>query len=132
MHLLITKGHGVTDKISKELREYDVSEPQYNVLRILFEAKDKPMAVQAVQGRMVQQGSNVTRIVDKLQTKGYVQRCECPTNRRKMDLTLTEEGKKFLKILDKKVNEIHAPLMHKYDANELETLTQLLSKIEIE
>ena len=129
IHLLITKGHWITDQVSKDLKEYGISEPQYNVMRTLVEAKGTPLSVQEVQAKMVQPGSNVTRIVDKLQNKGLVERCECPSNRRRMDLTLTEEGKTFLKKLDRKVAIIHKPIMKKLNESELESLRYLLGKI---
>ena len=42
-------------------------------------------------------------IVDKLLAKGYVGRQECPSNRRKMDITITDAGVALLKELNKKV-----------------------------
>ena len=130
IHLLITKGHQITDQVSRELKEFGISEPQYNVLRILFEANGEPVTVQHVQSKMVQKGSNVTRIIDKLQSKELVIRQECVTNRRKMDLLLTLDGKKFLTKLDKKIHAMHAPFMDTLDSKELEQLSALLSKLE--
>lgn len=129
IHQLITKGHRITHEISRELKEFGVSEPQYNVLRVLDGAKGA-VTVQDVQARMVQPGSNVTRIVDKLQEKGLVDRSECPTNRRKMDLTITDTGRQFLKKLDRKVTDLHQPVMDKLSDVELKQLNELLKKID--
>ena len=38
---------------------------------------------------------NVTRLLDRLVNKGYVHRETCPENRRKIDISLTEPGKKL-------------------------------------
>ena len=128
MFLIIRKGHWITEQLNKELKKAGVTEPQYNVLKILAAANGKPLDVQTVQKGMVQRTSNVTRIVDKLQTKGFVNRTECPTNRRKMDLTITEAGKARLAELDKIVIGFHQPLMNNLNDTELETLKALLEK----
>ena len=85
-----------------------------------------PMAVREILSGMVQRSSNVTRIVDKLISKGYVQRCECPTNRRKMDVSMTPQGRAILKRLDQKVHEFHRPMIQKLSVEELKRLDTLI------
>jgi MarR family transcriptional regulator, 2-MHQ and catechol-resistance regulon repressor len=128
---LITSGHRITDMVNKAMINYGLTEPQYNVLRILYQAGNEPLTVQQVQSGMVQPGSNVTRIVDKLLAKGLVNRTECPTNRRKMDLSLTDKGKDLLKKLDQKVLEIHHPMMSKLTDEEFQQLGSLIDKLKI-
>ena len=129
IHQIITVGHWITDQVSKELKEFGITEPQYNVLRTLKEANGKPATVQDILEKMVQRSSNVTRIVDKLIAKGLVDRKECPSNRRKVDITLTPSGFKFLKKLDKKVEALHQPLMKNLSGEELSTLKKLIQKL---
>ena len=69
---IIKTGHWITDSVSKELKEYDIYEPQYNVLRILRGAKGTPISVNTILKHMVKVSNNVTRIVDKLTQKGLV------------------------------------------------------------
>jgi len=129
VYQIITTGHWITDQISKELKEFGVTEPQYNVLRILKGAKGKPVTVNQILENMVQRSSNITRIVDKLLSKGLAERKECPTNRRKMDITITDEGLKQLKILEKKVQAFHQPFMKKLNSEELDTINNLIQKL---
>ncbi|MGI9552370.1 MAG: MarR family winged helix-turn-helix transcriptional regulator [Aurantibacter sp.] len=126
---IIRTGHWITDSVSKELKEYDIYEPQFNVLRILRGAKKKPISVNAILDRMVQRSSNVTRIVDKLETKGLVERTLCPDDRRKMDIVITDNGLKLLKKLDKKVEAFHRPMMNNLSQKEAETLKRLIKKL---
>lgn len=132
IHLLIMKGHWITEQVSKELKEFGSSEPQYNVLRILKQAQGEPITVQTIQSNKVQKSSNVTRIIDKLQVKGLVKRVECQTNRRKMDLTITPLGNEFLTKLDKKVRKMHKPLMEKLSESKLTQMYKLLNKFRLE
>ncbi len=129
IHELICTGHWITDQISLELKEFDVSEPQYNVLRILKGRAGKPITVQEIQDTMVQRTSNVTRILDKLLKKDLVDRRECPTNRRKMDITLTPAGKAFLEKLDRKVAAFHRPMTQNLTDEEIGTLKHLIHKL---
>lgn len=125
---IITTGHWMTDQVGQVLKQADTTEPQYNVLKILSAANGKPVAVGDILNKMVQRNSNVTRIVDRLLAKGFVERKECPTNRRKMDIRLTEEGELHLKKLDKIVYQFHKPMMDNLTNDELDTLRLLIRK----
>ena len=119
----------MTDSVSKELKEYDIYEPQFNVLRILRGAKGKPVSVNTILDNMIQRSSNVTRIVDKLEAKGLVKRTLCTKDRRKMDIIITDEGLTLLKKLDKKVKALHKPMMHNLTEEEAITLKHLIKKL---
>ena len=126
---IITTGHWITDEVTKTLKEYGVTEPQYNVLKILKGAKGKPVTVGGILENMVQRSSNITRIVDKLVAKNFAKRTECPTNRRKMDIVITPTGLSILEKLDKKVQAFHKPYFEKLNSEELETLKNLIQKL---
>ena len=100
IYQIITTGHWITAQVGKQLKVHGMTEPQFNVLRILRGAKGAPITVQEILENMVQQSSNVTRIVDKLLTMELVERKECPTNRRKMDITITDKGLNLLNLLE--------------------------------
>ncbi len=129
IYQIITTGHWITDQVTRELKEFGISEPQFNVLRILKGAKGSPLTVETIQKGMVQKSSNITRLIDKLIIKGLVDRRECAENRRKMDITITEEGSSLLKILNKKVEELHHPMMDNLSPEELDTLSSLIIKL---
>jgi MarR family 2-MHQ and catechol resistance regulon transcriptional repressor len=50
---------------------------------------------------MVQLSVVITRIVDKLVSKSYIAKMVCPTNRRKMDITIREMGQNLIKNISK-------------------------------
>ena len=126
---IITTGHWLTDSVTRELREFDATEPQFNVLRVLNARAETPCSVQEIQKGMVQKSSNVTRIVDKLLNKGFVQRQLNESNRRKVDITITSDGQQFLSQLEEKVFAFHAPLQKNLTPEECETLTHLIKKL---
>ena len=129
IHRIITTGHIITDSINKLLKTLGSTEPQYNVLRILIDANNKPLTLDKIQENMVQRNSNVTRIVDKLLTNGLVTRTECKENRRKKDIIITPWGLEYLKQLDGIVDRFHEPMKERLNDNELKILMELIDKL---
>ena len=130
IHEVIQVGHWITDQVSDELKEFGITEPQYNFLRILKKNKDKEISVQDIQKKMFQKSSNVSRIIDKLLEKEYVDRAESSGNRRKVDISLTKKGNRSLKVLDEKVYEFHLNIQKKLKKDDLSDLLRILGKIE--
>lgn len=126
---IIRTGHWITDQVSVELKDFDISEPQYNVLRVLKVRGGEPITVQKIQEKMVQRTSNVTRIIDKLIEKGLANRVECPSNRRKMDITITKKGEELLGELNEKVIAFHQPMSKNLSTEEAQTLKNLILKL---
>ncbi|MBX2870698.1 MAG: MarR family transcriptional regulator [Saprospiraceae bacterium] len=129
IHEIITTGHWITDQVALELKEFGVTEPQYNVLRILADTQNSPITAQEILEKMVQRSSNITRIVDKLVAKSLVTRQLCPSNRRKMDISITPIGCALLRTLDEKVESFHQPFMKNLNEAELEQLKHLIIKL---
>ncbi len=110
------------------LKPYDMSEQQFNVLRILRGQKRKPANLSTINERMVTKMSNTTRLVDKLILKGYVDREVCAENRRKVEITITDKGMEILSELDEVMENTENELLHDFSERELKTLNQLLDK----
>jgi len=118
----------ITDKFSELLKPYDLSEEQFNVLRILRGQKGKPANMCLIQERMLAKTSNTTRLVDKLLLKDFVTREVCPNNRRKMEVQITEKGLNLLSELDPKVIEHENSFSKNLNPEELDQLNVLLEK----
>ncbi|MEO0474303.1 MAG: MarR family transcriptional regulator [Bacteroidota bacterium] len=127
---IISTGHQMTEGVGQKMRAVGMTEPQYKVLKILREADSGPLSMQDILKGMVSPSSNVTRIVDKLLDKGYVIRRECPTNRRKIDIELTEAGAKILLELEVKVKDYYQPFMRRLSVAELEELRRLIGRLQ--
>lgn len=110
-------------------RRFGITRAQYNVLRILKGAKDKPMNLCDVQGRMLKRMSNTTRLVDKLLTKAYVERIVCPNNRRKVEITITSQGLDLLEKISPVLDRKHLERLENLTNQEQLTLIELLEKL---
>ncbi len=119
----------ISDNFNEVLKPFDLSEEQFNVLRILRGRQGCPANMFSIQERMIAKTSNTTRLVDKLLLKGLVTREVCPDNRRKMEVLITAKGLDLLASLDPKVIAIESLLTNSLTGAELNTLNNLLEKI---
>lgn len=81
------------------LKPHDITEPQYNVLRILRGQHGEAMNLYEIQDRMIQKMSNVSRLIDKLVAKKLVTRKESKENRRRVDIAITQKGLDLLETI---------------------------------
>jgi DNA-binding MarR family transcriptional regulator len=101
---------------------------QYNVLRILRGQHPNPASVKLIRERMLDKMSDASRIVERLRQKGFVTRKECPTDRRNVDITITESGLAKLACLDAKTEQMEK-IFATLTELEIETLNGLLDKL---
>ena len=127
LNILVTADR-ISSKTNVTLKPYDLSKEQYNVLRILRGQHPNPSALQLISERMISKSSNATRLVEKLRTKGLVERSTCPTNRRKIDILITQKGLDLLKELDPLMIESSNQMRHITD-KEAQQLNRILDKL---
>ena len=127
VNLLYTHSYLVSFQ-SAVLKPQDLSPEQYNVLRILRGQQGKPVTIAAIQDRMLNTMSNASRLVDKLKAKELVKRDECPENRRKVDVLITEKGLRLLEFLEPQIAALNKNVIH-LGEQEVVLLNELLDKL---
>ena len=111
------------------LKDYDLSLPQYNVLRILRGQKGQAITVAGLCERMIDKSSNASRIVDKLETRKLVSRRVCDKDRRQVDVVITEKGTALLEELDEKVPTFKTIMSKQLSNKDAEALNFALDQI---
>jgi len=97
------------DTMRREL--YDVVAPrgitlqQYNVLRILRGAGNDGLPTLEVAARMIEATPGITRLLERLERKGLVQRRRCPEDHRKVLCFASEKALDVLRELDRPMSE---------------------------
>jgi DNA-binding MarR family transcriptional regulator len=127
INIMYTARH--IERFASIFKEWDISSPQYNVLRILRGQNGKPANLSTLQERMIDKSSNTTRLVDKLIKNELVSRRVCPQNRRKIEILITSKGMQLLKALDPLVEAHNLKATANLTTHELETLNTLLDKL---
>lgn len=113
---------------AKLIKPYGISVQQYNALRILRGQHPNPASVGLIQDRMLDPMSNASRLIDKLHEKKLVDRKTCKTDRRQVDILITDAGLRLLAELDIKMKELEKD-MGALRKEEAEALSQMLDKI---
>lgn len=85
----------------EQLKPFNISSSQLNMLRILRGTGDW-MTMGSIKERMVEKSPNVTRGMDKILKKGYVERKRSETDRRVVYVRISQVGLDFLKEMDEK------------------------------
>ena len=117
------------DGTTKELfASEDITPQQFNILRILRGSHPQPLSTLQIRERMLDKMSDTSRIVDRLIAKGLVKKGICKTDRRLVDVMITEKGKKMLERLDERQDELDN-IMGNLSEKEAATLSELLDKI---
>ncbi|HBY69882.1 MAG TPA: MarR family transcriptional regulator [Flavobacteriaceae bacterium] len=119
----------VIEMATSVFKDFNLTNQQYNVLRILRGQKGKPANLSTLQERMIDRNSNTTRLVDKLVQKKLVSRKVCPENRRKIEILITEKGLTVLQELDPIITKANENAVKNLNTEELETLNNLLDKL---
>lgn len=113
---------------SRMLKEHGISPQQYNILRILRGQHPDPATINLLRERMLDKMSNASRLVEKLRQKGLVERRVCKSDRRAVDVLITDAGLHLLDQLTPMEREWEALLAH-LDEGEASTLNVLLDKM---
>ena len=115
------------DHIKSFVKTENITPQQYNILRILRSAGE-PLSTLQLRERMLDKMSDTSRIVDRLITKGLVKKLTCKTDRRLVDVIISDKGKKLLEKLDLRQKEMDDVLGH-LSENDANILSGLLDKI---
>lgn len=114
------------------LESSGVTLQQYNVLRILRGAGDAGLPTLAVAERMLERTPGVTRLIDRMERKGWVTRERCTEDRRRVWCRISEPGLSLLESLDRPIDDLDKAIGRALDDSELETLLGLLDRIRAE
>jgi len=129
-YLAIQRTAGLlSQRIGRELRAAGLSEPQYNVLRILAGAGTAGLPCQEIGERLVAAVPDVTRLVDRLVESGLAERRRSEEDRRVVLVVATAEGKRLARALAPDLVEVHRAQMGEMPKKDLATLIRLLAEI---
>ena len=127
INILFTYGW-VIEKIKNFLAKEDITHQQFNILRILRGSFPQPLSTLQIRERMLDKMSDTSRIVDRLVLKGLVKKTVCATDKRLVDVLITEKGQKLLKKLDVEGDHV-SEIMGSLSENDAEMLSSLLDRL---
>ncbi len=119
----------VSRRFARVAELHGLSLAQYNVLRILRGAGDAGLPTLAIRDRMIDEGSTVTRLLDKLEQASLVTRDRSRPDRRQVLCTITPQGEALLATLDPHVDAIDQTTTAMLTPEQRESLMSMLTAI---
>jgi DNA-binding MarR family transcriptional regulator len=116
-------------RLEGTLKGAGLSPTQYNVLRILRGAGAQGLACRKIAERMVTRDPDITRLLDRLEARGWVTRTREPGDRRVITARITRAGSGLLKTLDEPVARMHGRQLGHVSDRDLRSLIRLLGQI---
>ena len=107
-------------------RNYGLSFPQYNVLRVLDASRNGRNKISDVGRIMLVPGANMTGIAKRLEKNGFIIRKSDPNDERVTILEITKKGKKTLKNIEEEKDQSIEAILKGFSS---EDMTELLDKL---
>ncbi|MGB8193126.1 MAG: MarR family transcriptional regulator [Chitinophagaceae bacterium] len=124
---LVFTHNWMLERMKLFFEQADLTPQQFNILRILRGA-GQPLSTLQIRQRMLDKMSDTSRIVDRLIKKGLVKKVVCKTDRRLVDVSISDKGMKLLEKLDEMQDSLDAILSNLNEAD-AKQLNKLLDKI---
>jgi DNA-binding MarR family transcriptional regulator len=119
----------VSRVLARELEPWGLSLAQYNALRIVRGAGTGGIATLAIRERMIEEGTTITRLLDKLDDAGLVRRERALPDRRQVMCYVTPAGRKLLDAVDPLIDAADAEAVAVLSDAERARLVALLDRV---
>ena len=119
----------VSRALSRVLEPWSLSLAQYNALRIIRGAGTGGIATLAIRERMIEEGTTITRILDKLDDSGYISRERTLPDRRQVMCQVTTDGRRLLDKIDPIVDAADEEAMESLGARDVAQFVDLLDTL---
>ncbi len=116
--------HWSNQKVKDIIHPFEITTQQFNVLRILRGQYPSPATVNLIKARVLDKMSDVSRIIDRLIQKGYVNKTVNNYDKRAVDIMIADKGLALLKKMDKEIDfsSVIAPNLTTAEAEQLNLL----------
>jgi DNA-binding MarR family transcriptional regulator len=114
-------------EIDQELAPFDITAAQFVILVSLAESGPGPTSV-LCQSVQYDQGA-MTRMIDRLERKGFVRRARCVDDRRRVNLELTPEGKAVYPKLIAAAAAVQNRMLQGFNRSEVDQLEAMLKRM---
>jgi len=119
----------VRRRFGRLVEPFGLTLQQYNVLRILRGAGEEGLQTLTIGERMIEQTPGVTRLIDRLEAKGLVERRRKPGDRRCVICCISSEGLDVLAEIDPVLDEADDESLAMLHKEERRQLIDLLDRV---
>jgi len=116
-------------QVEAQLKEFGLTGTQYNALRILRGAGPGGLPCREIGERMITRDPDVTRLLDRLEGRGFVQRMRAKHDRRVIYGKITAAGLKLLREMDGPLEKFGREMLRHVGQEKLRQLIELLELV---
>ena len=128
LNLLVAAAH-VRQLVDDAVAVHGITQPQYNVLRILRGAHPRGYPRGEIACRMIDRAPDVTRLIDRLERQELVERTRSGDDRRQSITVISEKGLNLLSRLDPVVATAQKDVARRLSAADLRHLSRICERI---
>ena len=121
----------VSRALGRVVEPSGLSLAQYNALRIIRGAGTGGIATLSIRERMIEEGTTITRLLDKLEDAGLIRRERTFPDRRQVLCFATDAGRKLLETLDPKVNSADEEAVASLTDAQIDRFIELLDTVRL-
>lgn len=119
----------LVDAFERMLKPYGITSTQYNVLRILRGAEPDGLCRNDLRDRMLTRMPDVTRLLDRMEESGLIDRTRETSDRRMVMTRITAKGKRLLDELEDDVEREHERAFGALTKEQMRTLIAHLAAV---
>jgi DNA-binding MarR family transcriptional regulator len=105
---------------------FELTPQQYNALRLLHGEHPRTLRTLDLAARLVSRAPDITRLLDKLERRGLIERDRPVLNRRVVEIGITRSGLALLRELEQPIADCHARQLGHLSTKQLHDLVALL------
>lgn len=126
---MLTTGAWLQGEMSRLLAPFGVTPAQYNVLRILRGSHPEPLPCAVVGERLLDRTPDVTRLLDRVQRAGLLERARSDHDRRVVEVRITPAGLERLAAIDPVMMAYYEGLSTRFSDDDARALSDLLDRL---
>lgn len=108
--------------------QFELTSQQYNALRLLEARHPATLPTLAVAARLISRAPDITRMLDKLEARGWIERIRKPENRRVVEVAISAAGLELLARIAGPLRACHRRQLGHLNEAQLQRLIELLRK----
>jgi DNA-binding MarR family transcriptional regulator len=130
LYFCLTRTLGTLQReVDDLLKTYGVSEPQYNVLNVLQEAYPESLSCGDIAGKMVSRDPDITRLLDRLERSGFIERRRGSPDRRLVFVKILEPGMQLMDTLREPVARLQERQFASLQDSDIQALLECLDRV---
>lgn len=121
---LLVAAERAVQQLDEACGEHGITHTQYNVLRILRGVHPDGHPRFEIANRLITRAPDVTRLLDRLERQGLIERGWAKANRRHSIARITRKGLDLLREVDPKVAQVRAATLARLSDEQLKQLAR--------